>query len=95
MPTKSSKAVMPPPAAPTIAAALSSTPAPVKKLVPADQMEAFKGFVLEFKTVTKIGLVDILSSKFPDFTKAQVKNTLELVAEKPGKSQNWRIKNSP
>ncbi|KAL8306483.1 hypothetical protein RB597_003007 [Gaeumannomyces tritici] len=63
-------------------------------LVPPDTVDAFKRAILKYPKLSKIGLVEILSSEFDKCTKAQVKNSVETMAERSGSGQDklWRLK---
>ncbi|KAJ3474937.1 hypothetical protein NLG97_g9635 [Lecanicillium saksenae] len=91
---------MPPPPAPTDAfAALTSgsaaDAAPVK-LVKAELMNDIKKAILENKALSKVGIVDFIFNQFRTVvSRMEVKNTLELVAEKKkgtGKTKEWELK---
>lgn len=89
---------MPPPPAPVPAnafEALTSTntaDSVAVKLVPNEDLPAFKRLVLENQKLSKVGLLDFLSKSFEKITKTQVKNTLDQVAEKKGKRGVWELK---
>lgn len=90
---------MAPPPAPSAFAALgaasvpagSNPPAP-QDLVPAAQLDNFKAAVLEFSFMPKAAMVATLRKKLDNCTNAQIKATLDHVAEKPNKKGNWQIK---
>lgn len=75
----------------TSAATSSNPPAP-RELVPAAQLDNFKAVVLEFSFMTKTALVATLNKKLDKCTTAQIKATLDYVAEKPNKKGDWQIK---
>lgn len=75
----------------TSAAAISNPPAS-QDLVPAAQLDNFKAVVLEFSFMTKMALTATLKKKLDNCTSAQIKATLDYVAEKPNKKGNWQIK---
>lgn len=95
-------AMAPPPAPADAFAALSSaagnsgSKADAKKsaVVPADMADDFKRGVLEYPTLSRIGLIELLCAKFPQCTKAQVRNSLDLVAEQAGsgRAKAWKLK---
>lgn len=90
---------MAPPPVPSAFAALGATsvatssnpPAP-QDLVPAAQLDNFKAAVLEFSFMPKAALLATLKKKLDNCTSAQIKATLDHVAEKPNKKGNWQIK---
>ena len=89
----STPAMAPPPAPADAFAALTSaaTKADAKKaLMPAELLDDFKKVILDFSELTKVGVIEVLSSKFPKCTKNQVRNSLEEVAERVNKV--WRLK---
>ncbi|KAG8159054.1 hypothetical protein KVR01_011497 [Diaporthe batatas] len=73
------------------AAAVSNAPAP-QDLVPAAQLDSFKAAVLEFSFLPKQAMVATLKKKLDSCTMAQIKATLDHVAEKPKKKGDWKIK---
>lgn len=75
----------------TSAAAVSNPPAP-QDLVPAAQLDNFKAAVLEFSFMPKAAMIATLKKKLDNCTSAQIKATLDHVAEKPNKKGNWQIK---
>ncbi|KAJ6784777.1 hypothetical protein PWT90_05737 [Aphanocladium album] len=93
---------MPPPPAPSNAfVALdgsSSTRAESAsvKLVKAELMNDVKKFILDNKALSKAGIIDIIFHQFRHaVSRAEVKNTLELVAEKKkgaSKIKEWELK---
>ncbi|KAJ9134333.1 Chromatin assembly factor 1 subunit rlf2 [Pleurostoma richardsiae] len=94
-PTTTNSNGMAPLAAPADAfAAITSTSKadPKKAVVPGDMLDEFRAVVLEFPTLSKVGLVEMLSSKLPKCTKIQVRNTLDQVAERVNKA--WRLRAS-
>ncbi|CAH0017713.1 unnamed protein product [Clonostachys rhizophaga] len=92
--------VMPPPPAPTSAfAALSGTPtAPAAtKLVKKEILNDVKKAILDNKGLSKVGIVDFVFNQFRDnASRAEVKNTIELVAENKkkgtGRHKEWDLK---
>ncbi|OAQ99533.1 hypothetical protein LLEC1_05468 [Akanthomyces lecanii] len=89
---------MPPPPAPVNAfAALSSgiaDTAPVK-LVKTELMNDVKKAILQNKALSKVGIIDFIFQQFRDrVSRIEVKNTLELIAEKKGtgKMKEWDLK---
>lgn len=77
----------------TAAVAAKSKPDPAD-LVPASQLEDFKATIVEFKFLPKSALVPTLKKKFDQCTSNQIKATLDLVAEKPQKRGDWKLKES-
>ena len=89
---------MPPPPAPVNAfAALNSgsaDSAPVK-LVKTELMNDVKKAILQNKALSKVGIIDFIFQQFRDrVSRTEVKNTLELIAEKKGtgKMKEWDLK---
>lgn len=90
---------MPPPPAPTnafaaLGAAAAATGAPAK-LVKAELLNEFKQAILDNKALSKVGIIDFIFHQFrDDVSRAEVKNTLEHVAEKKGagRSKEWDLK---
>ncbi|GAB0134413.1 hypothetical protein EsDP_00002787 [Epichloe bromicola] len=90
---------MPPPPAPANAfAALTGEAgnAAAAKLVKADLMNDVKQAILDNKALSKVGIIDFIFHRFRDsVSRAEVKNTLEHVAEKKkgaGRSKEWDLK---
>ncbi|KID72782.1 Chromatin assembly factor 1 subunit A, partial [Metarhizium brunneum ARSEF 3297] len=90
---------MPPPPAPTNAfAALHGGAANVSaptKLVKAELLNDFKRAILDNKALSKVGIIDFIFHQFRNsVSRAEVKNTLEHVAEKKGagRSKEWDLK---
>ncbi|TQV98939.1 hypothetical protein V2A60_007365 [Cordyceps javanica] len=89
---------MPPPPAPANAfAALTggSTDGAPAKLVKAELMNDIKRAILQNKALSKVGIIDFIFHNFRDkVSRTEVKNTLELVAEKKGtgKMKEWDLK---
>ncbi|KAG6002472.1 hypothetical protein E4U21_003038 [Claviceps maximensis] len=92
---------MQPPAAPSNAfAALNGeagnvTAATAGKLVKAELMNDVKQAILDNKALSKVGIIDFIFHQFRDnVSRAEVKNTLELVAEKKGtgRLKEWDLK---
>lgn len=75
----------------TSAATTSNPPAP-QDLVPAAQLDSFKAAVLEYSFMPKTAMVATLKKKLDNCTTAQIKATLDHVAEKPSKKGDWKIK---
>ncbi|KAG6029434.1 hypothetical protein E4U41_000345 [Claviceps citrina] len=98
--TRSSAIKMPPPPAPVSAfAALQgdagNAAAAATKLVKAELMNEVKQAILDNKALSKVGIIDFIFHQFRDnVSRAEVKNTLELVAEKKGagRSKEWDLK---
>lgn len=66
---------------------MAPPPAPApnpKDMVPASELDSFKRAIIsdDISMLTKVALVDMLSKRFKSCTKAQVKNTLEIVAHR-------------
>lgn len=87
---------MPPPAAPKTSNGITSTDKAdtVVDLIPAHQMDEFKAAIVEFKFLPKTALLPTLKKKFDRCTSAQIKATLDHVAEKPKKKGDWQLKES-
>lgn len=90
---------MPPPPTPANAfAALTSVDSgagDVPKLVKSELLDDVKKSILEHKALSKVGIVDFIFNQFRDsVSRAEVKNTLELVAEKKGqgRAKTWALK---
>ena len=68
-----------------------------KAMVPADVVDGFKLCILKYKKLSKLGLVEMLSTEFPKCTKNQIKNSVEAVAERVGAGRNavWELKAGP
>ncbi|TWU72249.1 hypothetical protein ED733_001082 [Metarhizium rileyi] len=97
--TPESITTMPPPRAPANAfAALNggvTNPSAPAKLVKAELLNDFKKAILDNKALSKVGIVDFIFHQFRDsVSRAEVKNTLEHVAEKKGtgRSKEWDLK---
>jgi chromatin assembly factor 1 subunit A len=76
-------------------AAAPSKPTPPKKLVPDDQMAAFKAEI-QGKDLTKIGMIEALKKAFPKLPKQMITQTLSTVAARVGpteKEKRWVIIN--
>lgn len=89
--------MLPPPAPTNAFAALNGGVADVAvaKLVKAELMNDVKKAILQNKALSKVGIVDFIFQQFRDrVSRAEVKNTLELVAEKKGtgKMKEWDLK---
>ncbi|KZM27097.1 hypothetical protein ST47_g1781 [Ascochyta rabiei] len=68
-----------------------SKPAASKKLIPDDQLPAFKAEI-QGKDLTKIGMIEALKKAFPKLPKAAITNTLSTVAARVGpteKEKRW------
>jgi chromatin assembly factor 1 subunit A len=65
------------------ASAVNSKP---KKLVPVEDMDAFKQEI-EGSNLSKIGLIEVLKKKFPGRSGAAIKTTLEMVAKRVGSKE--------
>ena len=65
------------------------------KLVKSELLDDVKRAILDNKALSKVGIIDFLYHQFrDDVSRAEVKNTVELVAEKTGKgrSKEWALK---
>ncbi|KOS18850.1 Chromatin assembly factor 1 subunit rlf2 [Escovopsis weberi] len=70
-------------------------PAPTTKLVKAELLNDFKQAILDNKALSKVGIIDIIFHQFRDsVSRAEVKNTLEVVAEKKGvgRLKEWELR---
>lgn len=91
---------MPPPPTPAnaFAALNGGTPADnaQAKLVKAELLNDVKKAILQNKALSKVGIIDYIFQQFRDnVSRAEVKNTLELVAEKKkgsGRMKEWDLK---
>jgi chromatin assembly factor 1 subunit A len=90
---------MPPPPAPANAfAALGSGAANATasaKLVKAELLNDFKQAILDNRALSKVGIIDFIFHQFRNnVSRAEVKNTLEHVAEKKGtgRTKEWDLK---
>lgn len=67
-----------------------------KKMVPDDQLPAFKAEI-QGKDLTKIGMIEALNKAFPKLPKAAITNTLSTVAARVGpteKEKRWVLINN-
>jgi chromatin assembly factor 1 subunit A len=92
---------MPPPPAPTNAfealgggasnTAANSAPT---KIARNEDMNAFKEAIINNNRLSKVGLIDVIAHKFEHLTRAEVKNTIEMVSERTGtgRSKVWTLK---
>lgn len=74
----------------------ATKPAAPKKMVPDDQLPAFKAEI-QGKDLTKIGMIEALKKAFPKLPKAAITNTLSIVAARVGpteKEKRWVLINS-
>ncbi|KND93535.1 Chromatin assembly factor 1 subunit rlf2 [Tolypocladium ophioglossoides CBS 100239] len=65
------------------------------KLVKSELMNDVKRAILDNKALSKVGIIDFIFHQFRDgVSRAEVKNTIELVAEKKGagRSKEWDLK---
>lgn len=94
-------AQMPPPPAPANAfAALNGSSVPdggeQVKIVKKELLNDVKQAILDNKALSKVGIIDYIFQQFRDnVSRAEVKNTLELVAEKKkgsGRTKEWDLK---
>jgi chromatin assembly factor 1 subunit A len=79
--------------APTTATTPKNTPP--KRLVPDDQMAAFKAEI-QGKDLTKIGMIEALKKAFPKLPKQMITQTLSTVAARVGpteKEKRWVLIN--
>ncbi|KAM0348029.1 hypothetical protein ACHAPU_004532 [Fusarium lateritium] len=91
---------MPPPPTPSNAfAALTggnnSAGGDAPKLVKSELLDDVKRAILNNKALSKVGIIDFLYHQFRDsVSRTEVKNTVEMVAEKTGKgrSKEWALK---
>ncbi len=65
-----------------------------KATVPAALVDDFRRAILKYPKLSKVGLVEILSTEFTKCTKNQIKNSLEAVAERTGagSEKTWKLK---
>lgn len=71
-------------------------PAAPKKMVPDDQLPAFKAEI-QGKDFTKIGMIEALKKAFPKLPKASITNTLSIVAARVGpteREKRWVLINN-
>lgn len=83
-------------AAPHPMPSTGAKPAISKKMVPDDQLPAFKAEILG-KDLTKIGMIEALKKAFPKLPKAAITNTLSTVAARVGpteKEKRWVLINN-
>ena len=74
----------------------ASKPAAPKKMIPDDQLPAFKAEI-QGKDLTKIGMIEALKKAFPKLPKAAITNTLSTVAARVGpteKEKRWVLINN-
>jgi chromatin assembly factor 1 subunit A len=65
------------------------------KLVKSELLDDVKRAILNNKALSKVGIIDFLYHQFRDnVSRTEVKNTVEMVAEKTGKgrSKEWTLK---
>lgn len=65
------------------------------KLVKSELMNDIKRAILDNKALSKVGIIDFIFHQFRDsVSRAEVKNTIEMVAEKKGagRSKEWDLK---
>jgi chromatin assembly factor 1 subunit A len=92
--------MLPPPApastpADAFAAIKAGPPPPQAKLVKAAIMNDVKKAILDNKALSKVGIVDFVYHQFRDrASRAEVKNTIEMVAEKQGsgRTKEWCLR---
>lgn len=58
-----------------------------KKLVPDEDMEAFKR-AIEGSDMTKTGLIEVLKKTFPKIGKDAIRNTIDILAERVGEKRD-------
>ncbi|KAM0434147.1 hypothetical protein ACHAPT_004092 [Fusarium lateritium] len=100
--TKATKATesgtkMPPPPTPSnaFAAMTGGASGDAPKLVKSELMDDVKRAILDNKALSKVGIIDFVFHLFREHvSRIEVKNTIELVAEKTGKgrSKEWALK---
>lgn len=98
--TAESGTKMPPPPTPTNAFAAitggsSASGGDAPKLVKSELMDDVKRAILDNKALSKVGIIDFVFHLFREHvSRIEVKNTIELVAEKTGKgrSKEWALK---
>ncbi|KFH46962.1 Chromatin assembly factor 1 subunit-like protein [Hapsidospora chrysogenum ATCC 11550] len=94
--TTASAKMMPPPAPANAFVALTgAAPAAPIKVVKDDIMDDVKKAILDNKGLSKVGIIDVVFQQFRDqASRTEVKNTIELVAEKqgPGRVKEWVLK---
>ncbi|KAJ4373461.1 chromatin assembly factor-I (CAF-I) p90 subunit [Didymella sp. IMI 355093] len=76
--------------------ATATKPAASKKMVPDEQLPAFKAEI-QGKDLTKLGMIEALKKAFPKLPKAAITNTLSVVAARVGpteKEKRWVLINS-
>ncbi len=91
---------MPPPPAPggvfAVLASAAAAKADGKKatMVAPELLDDFKRAVLRYTRLSKIGLIELLSTEFTKCTKSQIKCTVETVAERTGtgSDKTWKLK---
>lgn len=75
---------------PTAATGGKAKPEKPKKMIPVEHIEAFRNAV-RGSNLTKIGIVEVLKKQFPDCTGAQVKETLNVIARRAGKTEKEKL----
>ncbi|KAF2626579.1 hypothetical protein BU25DRAFT_422342 [Macroventuria anomochaeta] len=78
------------------ASSTASKPAAPRKMIPDDQLPAFKAEI-QGKDLTKIGMIEALKKAFPKLPKAAITNTLSTVAARVGpteKEKRWVLINN-
>jgi chromatin assembly factor 1 subunit A len=81
---------------PNSTTATALKPSAPKKMVPDDQLPAFKAEI-QGKDLTKIGMIEALKKAFPKLPKAAITNTLSTVAARVGpteKEKRWVLINN-
>ena len=81
---------------PGSASSTASKSAAPKKMVPDDQLPAFKAEI-QGKDLTKIGMIEALKKAFPKLPKAAITSTLSTVAARVGpteKEKRWVLINN-
>ena len=83
-------------AASSAPSATACKPVAPKKMVPDEQLPAFKAEI-QGKDLTKLGMIEALKKAFPKLPKAAITNTLSVVAARVGpteKEKRWVLVNS-
>lgn len=91
-------AMLPPPTPANAFAALTKAGPPASgptKIVKDDILDDIKKAILDNKLLSKVGIVDYVYQQFREkTTRTEVKNTIELVAEKKGtgRVKEWELR---
>ncbi|KAF2852028.1 hypothetical protein T440DRAFT_393703 [Plenodomus tracheiphilus IPT5] len=81
---------------PSTPQASSSKPAKAKRMIPPEQLPAFRAEV-DGKDLTKIGMIEALKKAFPKLPKDAISNTLSVIAARVGpteKEKRWVLINT-